>query len=173
MVAVLMWIALPGLPWKSWLKTGDFQSILKSEKFVDSPDPRVEKALKSLGLKYEVDKDGDYKLIYAVEGERTQVIFIISQTQKLGKLEIREIWSPVAKFTSAPPATLSQALLEQNASFKIGSYQYKKGGSAQFLVFTAHLPANISPEELGSVLSGVASTADAAEKEITGGGDDY
>lgn len=144
---------------------------LQASKTAGEPDPRVEKALKKLDLKYTVDNEGDFKLVFTTEGDRTQVVFINSKTETLRKMEIREIWSPAAKFSSKPSAALSQALLEKNASFKIGSYSYKKAGDAYFLVFTVQISANASAEELLSVVIGVAETADAAENEIMGSDD--
>ena len=152
-MAVLFGIAVPGFTQKARLQASE-------------PDQRVEKALKKLGLKYTVDKDGDFKLIFATEGDRTQVVFITSRTEMLRKMEIREIWSPAAKFSSTPPSALSQALLEKNGSFKIGSYAYKKADDVYFLVFIAQISANASAEELLSVVIGVAKTADATESEI-------
>jgi len=152
-MAVLFGIAVPGFTPKARLQAGE-------------PDQRVEKILKQLGLKYKVTEDGDFKLVLATEGDRTQVVFINSRTQTLEKMEIRQIWSPAAKFSSTPPLALSQALLEKNASFKIGSYAYEKADDVYFLVFHAQIPANASPEELISVMVGVAETADAAESDI-------
>ena len=152
-MAVLFGIAVPGFTPKARLQAS-------------GPDQRVEKALKKLGLKYKVTEDGDFKLVLTTEGDRTQVVFINSRTQTLKKMEIRQIWSPAAKFSSKPPLALSQALLEKNASFKIGSYAYEKAGDVYVLVFHAQIPANASPEELISVVIGVAETADAAESDI-------
>jgi len=100
------------------------------------------------------------------------VVFINSNTETLGKMEIREIWSPAAKFTSTPPSELSLALLEKNSTFKIGSYQYKKSRDNYYLVFSVHLSAEAPAEELGSIVAAVAKTADATEKEIMEN-DDY
>jgi hypothetical protein len=152
-IAVLFGIAVPGFTPKARLQAS-------------GPDQRVEKALKKLGLKYTVDKDGDFKLILATQGDRSQVVFISSDTETLRKMEIREIWSPAAKFSSTPPAPLSQALLEKNGSFKIGSYAYKKAGDVYVLVFHAQISANASAEELLSVVIGVAMMADATESDI-------
>ena len=152
-MAVLFGIAVPGFTQKARLQAS-------------GPDQRVEKALKKLGLKYTVDKDGDFKLVLPTQGDRTQVVFINSDTETLRKMEIREIWSPAAKFSSTPPSALSQALLEKNGSFKIGSYAYKKAGDVYVLVFHAQISANASAEELLSVVIGVAGVADAAESDI-------
>ncbi len=172
LMVVLFGIAIPGFTLEAPMQTRGFSSLLKEDRFAGNPDPRVEKALKKLGLKYEVDKDGDFKLIFSMEDERTQVVFINSTTETLGKMEIREIWSPTAKFSSAPSSALSQALLERNSTFKIGSYQYKKTSGGYYLIFSVHLSANASAEELGSIVGAVAQTADATEKEIMQN-DDY
>ena len=152
-MAVLFGIAVPGFTPKARLQAS-------------GPDQRVEKILKQLGLKYKVTEDGDFKLVFTTQGDRTQVVFINSRTETLRKMEIREIWSPAAKFSSTPPSALSQALLEKNGSFKIGSYAYKKAGDFYFLVFNVQISANASAEELLSVLIGVAETADATESDI-------
>ena len=152
-MAVLFGIVVSGFTPKARLQAGE-------------PDQRVEKALKKLGLKYTVTEDGDFKLIFTTQGDRTQLVFINSGTETFRKMEIREIWSPAAKFSSTPPSALSQALLEKNGSFKIGSYAYKKAGDVYFLVFNVQISANASAEELLSVLIGVAETADATESDI-------
>lgn len=169
LMAVLFAIAVPGFTPEAHPQA----KILPEEgQILGNPDPRVEKALKKLGLKYEVDKEGDFKLVFSIEEGRTQVVFINSATETLGKMEIREIWSPVAKFTSIPPSDLSLALLEKNGTYKIGGYQYKKSGSTYYLVFAVQLSAEAPAEELGSIVAAVAGTADATEKEIMGT-DDY
>jgi predicted SPOUT superfamily RNA methylase MTH1 len=154
-MAVLFGIAVPGFTQKARLQAGE-------------PDQRVEKALKKLGLKYKVDKEGDFLLVFATEGGRNQVVIINSRTETLRKMELREIWSPAAQFSSTPPSALSQALLEKNASFKVGSYAYKKAGEgdAYYLVFHAQISADASAEELLSVVIGVAGAADATESDI-------
>jgi hypothetical protein len=152
-MAVLFGIAVPGFTPKARLQAGE-------------PDQRVEKALKKLGLKYMVTESGNFKLVLPTEGDRTQVVFINSDTETLGKMEIREIWSPAAKFSSTPPSALSQALLEKNGPFKIGSYAYDKADDVYVLVFHAQIPADASAEELLSVAIGVAEMADATESDI-------
>ncbi|MDT7942747.1 MAG: hypothetical protein RQ993_05680, partial [Bacteroidota bacterium] len=125
-MAVLFATAVPGFTPKARMQAKGFSSLPEEDKTVRNPDPRVERALKKLGLKYKVDEDGDFKLVFAVEGNRTQVVIINSTTETLGKMEIREVWSPIAKFASNPSCELSMDLLEKHGTFKIGSYQYKK-----------------------------------------------
>jgi hypothetical protein len=172
-MAVLFATAVPGFIPKARMQAKGFSSLPAEDKTVRNPDPRVERALKKLGLKYEVDEDGDFKLVFAVEDNRTQVVIISSTTETLGKMEIREVWSPIAKFASTPPCDLSLDLLEKHGTFKIGSYQYKKLRSGSYLlVFIVHLSAEAPAEELGSIVRAVAITADETEKEIMES-DDY
>ncbi len=124
LMAVLFAIAVPGFTPKARMQAKGFSS-LPEDRTVGNPDPRVEKALKKLGLKYEVDKDGDFKLVFSVEDDRTQVVFINSTTETLGKMEIREIWSPTAKFSSTPPPALSLALLEKIAPLRLAAISTK------------------------------------------------
>jgi len=171
-MAVLFATAVPGFTPKARMQAKGSSSLPAEDKTVRNPDPRVEKALKKLGLKYEVDEDGDFKLVFAVEGNRTQVAFINSTTETLGKMEIREVWSPIAKFASTPPCDLSLNLLEKHGTFKIGSYQYKKLRSGSYLlVFIVHLSAKAPAEELGSIVGAVARTADETEMAIVGNDD--
>jgi hypothetical protein len=152
-MAVLFGIAVPGFTPKARLQAS-------------GPDQRVEKALKKLGIKYTMTESGDFKLVFTTEGDRTQVVIINSRTRTLNKMEIRQIWSLAAKFSSTPPSALSQALLEKNGSFKIGSYAYQKLDDGYVLFFHVKISANASAEELLSVVIGVAETADATESDI-------
>jgi hypothetical protein len=160
-MAVLFATAVPGFIPKARMQAKGFSSLRAEDKTVRNPDPRVEKALKKLGLKYEVDEDGDFKLVFAVEDNR-------STTETLGKMEIREVWSLIAKFASNSTCDLSLELFEKHGTFKIGSYQYKKLRSGSYLlVFIVHLSA----EELGSIVRAVARTADETEMAIVGDDD--
>ena len=92
-MAVLFATAVPGFTPKARMQPNRFAFLPAEDKTVRNPDSRVEKALKKLGLKYEVDEDGDFKLVFAVEDNR-------STTETLGKMEIREVWSPIANTNS-------------------------------------------------------------------------
>jgi hypothetical protein len=171
-MAVLFATAVPGFTPKARMQAKGFSSLPEEDKTVRNPDPRVEKALKKLGLKYKVDENGDFYLVLALEDNRTQVVIISSTTATLGKMEIREVWSPIAKFASTPPCELSLELLEKHSTFKIGSYQYKKLRSGSYLlVLIVHLSAKAPAEELGSIVRAVARTADETEIAIVGNDD--
>jgi hypothetical protein len=54
-------------------------------------DPRLRKTLNSVALKYSEMKDGDFKLHFSVDDERTHLVFAESKTTTLGIIEVREV----------------------------------------------------------------------------------
>ncbi len=136
-------------------------------------DPAVAKHLKDLGYEYEIDEDGDYKLLMAVgETERSQIVFVRSAVEDYGKLRLREIWSYAYKAPGESlPSVVANRLLDASNSLILGSW-VKQGGSA---VYVAKIPAAASTEELDDAIAGAANTADEMELELTAdaGSDDY
>ncbi len=133
-------------------------------------DPRVEKQLQALGLKYQVDKDGDYKLVFQAGDNRTQVVFINSATNKVSGVEIREIWSPAYVGKEPPSGELLQKVLEDSQKRTLGSWQLmvNKDRSQFVLNYAVKLPVE-GDDALVKVACGVcAQTADKLENEISG-----
>lgn len=58
------------------------------------PDKAVGRVLKQLDYPYEIDEDGDYKLVFDAGEDRTQLVFVRSSVEEFGSHKIREIWSP-------------------------------------------------------------------------------
>ncbi len=104
--------------------TAPLAAQVGSEGAKPQPDYRVERALKELELDYTLDEDNDFKLLYEVAGdppveaggkkeERTQLVYVFSNTERYGKLEIREVWAPVMVADSLS-AEVANRLLEAN-----------------------------------------------------------
>lgn len=55
-------------------------------------DHRVEKNLKELEYKYTILKDGAFKLVFNLDDNRSQVVFIESNSENYRNFEVREIW---------------------------------------------------------------------------------
>ncbi|MEO1069037.1 MAG: hypothetical protein AAFW95_07935, partial [Cyanobacteria bacterium J06638_6] len=136
----------------------------------DGPDARVEAALDSLGLTYDVQTNGSIKVTMRFEGDRTQAVYISSATSTLGNMELRKVSSP-ANLTEGPiPTDVANTLLRENASKKLGAWQTVELQDQRLLtLFTAQINANSSPEELKAALGAVLITADEMEVELTGG----
>ncbi len=140
-------------------------------------DPRVKAALDRLGIKYEVDRDGDYKLIRNVpDSSRTQLVFIDSKTYSLDGIgEIREIWAPAMRSTTPFPASVANRLLRNSFQMKLGAWEIYGGSraSAYMAVFSAKVGAELDGDTLRTTIDLVMQNADQMEKELTGGKDDF
>src|SRR5689334_626624 len=67
-----------------------------------TPDPALKVQLDSLDLKYEVDSDGDYKVVFDLGGGRSQLVWLRSAVETYGSLKVREIWSVGYKHGGKP-----------------------------------------------------------------------
>lgn len=130
-----------------------------------TPDKAVGRVLDTLEYPYEIDEDGDYKMVFDVEGDRTQLVFVRSAVEEYGKHRIREVWSPGYRASSnAFSAEVANRLLEDAQDAKLGGW-VKQDTLAMFVV---KVDANASAEALGDAIEAAAHTADAMEAELTG-----
>ena len=137
-----------------------------------SADATVERQIKKAGYdNYKVDDDGDFKMTVDV-GNRTQLIYVISHTETVGSLTVREIWSPAFKTHGNLSNADAIRMLVDNNSKKIGAWRLYGKDDKQMAVFAIHLSADASADELKSAIKYVATVADQMEKEMTDGKDD-
>ncbi|UNK57317.1 YbjN domain-containing protein [Pseudoxanthomonas daejeonensis] len=131
-------------------------------------DPSVAAMLDELGYKYEVDGDGDYKMIMALEGkdnaERSQLVFVRSPVETYGTHRIREIWSPAYKSSGAFPGPVANRLLEASNDLKLGAW-VKHNGHALLVV---KLDAAAGAEALDQAINAAVTSADEMERELAG-----
>lgn len=133
-------------------------------------DPAIAAQLKKLGYEYEVDEDGDYKLTFGLDGDRSQLAFVLSNTEEFGKLRVREVWAPAYRASGeAFPAEVANRLLEDSQDSKLGGW-VKQGNMA---VFVVKIAANASTDELDDALDYVLRSADEMEAELTPGQDEF
>lgn len=152
------------------------------------PDARVKAALDAIGYKYEVDEDNDYKLVPLPTEQtgakpdgtliwRTQIVYINSNTEKYGTLEIREVLSPAFLSNGPLPSDVANRLLRENNSVKLGAWRLvviNTGPNAgkYLAMFAAQIAADSDAESLRLTIKSVILIADRMEKELTGK-DDY
>lgn len=135
----------------------------------EAADARVEKALTEHGLKYELDSDGDYRVVFAWEEDgRSQLVIIMSGTEMVDDVEIREVRSAGFSSDEALPCSTARMLLSENASFKIGAWETVNIAGQTLAIFTARIRADASPEQLATVARVVGSNADELEKQLLG-----
>ena len=136
-----------------------------------APDAAVRAQLDGLGYTYEIDGDGDFRLVFNVDeaGTRTQLVFVRSSVEDYGNLRIREVWSPGYVSASGPfPAAVANRLLEASMQAKLGAWT-RTGDHAFFVV---RLPADADAETLDTAITAAITSADAMEAELTPGKDE-
>jgi hypothetical protein len=131
-------------------------------------DSRVKATLDKLGYKYEVLPTGAFKLVVEMGDGRSQLVFIDSQTESLGKFEIRQILSPGYQSNGPLSAAVANKLLEYSANQKLGAWQIFKSDDSNLAVFTAKIAASSDPESLENSMMAVVQSADEVEKELSG-----
>ena len=131
-------------------------------------DQRVEALLGELELKYQIDSDGDFRLILKLDSGRTQLVFVNSRTETLDEFEIREIWSVAYVASTSLSSFTANMLLLDSYKKKIGAWQTVKDDGKYIVMFAAKIPADCEASMLNSTLWGVAESADQMERDLTG-----
>jgi hypothetical protein len=151
-------------------------------------DPRVKTALDQIGYKFQLTEDNDYKLV-PIETEqagtgangkavfRSQLVYVNSNVEKYGTLEIREVLSPAFLSNGPLSAAVANRLLRENNSVKLGSWRLvviNSGANAgkYLAMYAAQIAADSDAEALRLTIKSVILIADRMEKELTGT-DDY
>ena len=127
-------------------------------------DAAIARHLEKLEYKYEVDEDGDYQMVFDVEGDRTQMVYVRSSVEAFGSHNIREVWSPgyVSK-TKQFPEAVANRLLEDSQDAKMGGW-VKQDKTAMFVV---KIDADATTDQLSDAIDAAIRTADAMELELT------
>ena len=151
-------------------------------------DPRVKAALDEIGYKFQLTEDNDYKLVpiqteqsgTTPEGKpnfRSQLVYVNSNVEKYGTLEIREVLSPAFLSNGPLSSAVANRLLRENNSVKLGSWRLvviNSGTNAgkYLAMYAAQIAADSDAEALRLTIKSVILIADRMEKELTGT-DDY
>ncbi len=138
-------------------------------------DTRVKNALEEADLKYSIADNGNFKLVFELDGKRTQLVIIKSGTFEYGGMEIREIISIAAKSDNKKffKRDLLFDVLERNETYKLGAWQIDGGEAPYFLEFSIKVSANANPDVLKQVLFLASKVADELEEELSGDADEY
>ncbi len=131
-------------------------------------DKRINQQLQAADLKYTIDDDGDYRLLFSTKDERSQQVFMKASTERYDDFEIREIFSPVLQPDKPMSTALMSKLLAHNNTVKIGAWRTMGPPDALTLVFAVQLDAAANQSTLLSVLEAVVNTADDMELELSG-----
>ncbi len=139
-----------------------------------SPDPSIAPLLKEMGYEYEVDDDGDYKLVMAMpDSDRTQLVFVRSTVERFGATAVREVWSPAwaGEGDGDFPAAVANRLLQAAGELKLGGW----ARHGRYAVMVVQVDAAASAGTLEDAITSAAMAADRMELELSGlaGDDEY
>lgn len=131
-------------------------------------DARAETALKKTGYKYSVTELGNFRISFALDDNRSQLVVVSSTTQKFGEMETRRIGSTVMLTKEMPSADVLAKLLMDNVPQKSGAFELTKTDNGYKVTYAAKIDANAPPAVLKETLRIVMLSADNKEKELTG-----
>lgn len=133
-------------------------------------DRRVTKALDRARIAYEVDDQGDVRVSFLTGEGRSQMVVVRSPTGTFGVLDVREVVSAAYRSpTMALPAEVANRLLELSGRARLGGWS--RQGPMALLV--TRVAADADAKELADAIEYTARAADAAERELNGGKDEY
>lgn len=137
----------------------------------DKPDPLIKRHLEAKATPYEVDDDNDYSILVDMGDGRTQQVYVISDTNRVDGINVREVWSTgyQALEKGMIPAKVANRLLEHSHEVILGSWVKQD----DYAVFVIKIPADASADQLDSAIDSAASTADELEKKFTGDEDQF
>lgn len=133
-------------------------------------DASVAQRLDARGVKYVIDEDGDYRVIYQYADEgRTQMAFVSGTTEDLAGFRIREVFAPAARLEEdGIDGARALALLADSRSRKLGAWET----AGNVLYFVIKLPDSVDGAALEAALDIVAQVADDQEIEFSGDRDE-
>jgi hypothetical protein len=135
-------------------------------------DRKCQKLLDKANLVYEIDSDGDFKLVVKVQDNRTQLVWVYSNTLTYDDVEVRTIMSPalVADSDEALTAETMRLLLVDNFENKMGAWEVVERPDGGIVIqYVVKPPADASAEDLRSLIGLAAIAADMIEQQITSG----
>ncbi|MDW8417374.1 MAG: hypothetical protein RML92_07500 [Bacteroidia bacterium] len=138
---------------------------------ISAQNPKIKRIIDQVGLKYIVDKDGDFKMTFDVGEGRTQLVFVMSSVEEIGGQSIVQIWSPAYKQAEISKETLAKLAVDGRQR-KVGGWELTTASNQVFAVFKVKIPLSaLTPDFMRSVCAGVASAADQMERDIMGSDD--
>lgn len=136
----------------------------------ESGNAILEIKLKATGLPFEIDQDGDFKVLVNWEQDkRSQLVYVSPEVDEFSGMPHYTAFAPAALLNGdvTLDAGRMRSLLEKNANYKVGGWMV--AGNA--LYFGAKLSTDVSPEQLRKLLAALAEEADNLEMELTPGED--
>lgn len=130
-------------------------------------DAGIEALLKQANTPYEIDKDGDYKIVIEWSKEkRSQLVYVGGTPETFADMPVYDVFAPAsATGEEGLGQKEANALLEASGSLKMGAWELRGDGA----YFVVKVPAGkLTAEQFDKILSLAAETADNYELEHSG-----
>ena len=129
-------------------------------------DASVEARLDARGIKYDIDKDGDYTITISYDKDgRSQLVFVSGTVETVAGLVIREVYASAGKVKEdGIDGTKALKLLAESFEKKVGGWEL----SGNTLLYVIKLPDSIDASGLESAIKIAAEIADDKEIELSG-----
>jgi hypothetical protein len=129
-------------------------------------DASVRRRLEDRGVKFDIDKDGDFRIVYNYAQEkRSQLVYVSGDTQSHSGVLIRKVFSPAAMLSQNPiDGVRALELLRDADTNKMGAWEISGG----VLFLSIKLPDSASATELKAAMDIAAELADNMEIKISG-----
>lgn len=126
-------------------------------------NPAIERLLRERELNFEVDDDGDYKMVFETGEGRSQLVFVRSAFERYEDYKTIRVIS-VAYTGGLTKPMMTDLLLRHH---KVGAWLVERvNETAKFhVLYVAQLPADIMATDFESCVRGVALTADELERD--------
>lgn len=133
-------------------------------------DPAVAATLEKAKLQYEVTEEGDFKLLYQLDGGRTQTAYVNSKLREFGSMKLREVWSIAVNSATELDAKTTSRLLVENSENELGGWRMTSGEkNSRIAYYCVPVDFDCDAATLAKVLEFVVKTADRKEQELTQG----
>ena len=127
-------------------------------------DATIESLLKQADTPYEIDKDGDYKIVIEwTKEKRSQLVYVGGSPETFADMPVYDVFAPALEVDDGGLSQAdANALLKASGDLKLGAWELRGDGA----YFVAKVPAgNLTAEQFDKILSLAAETADNFELE--------
>ena len=123
---------------------------------------KIERQLKSLKYKYNIDSEGDFRVYVKTRSGKEAVVGVASAPVKIcSRFEIRNIWSVASRIPGSLPENLAESLLYDTwTNLEMGSWALagKTSEGKNVLLYLTRIPADSPKQVLDNAIK------DAAER---------
>ena len=129
--------------------------------------PDLAAVITGAGYPASPDADGDFVVTLKWPSGRQQSGWVLNQPQGVGNLTAREVRS-VAAILSKPLSKKNMARLMLENGQTLGGWQVYQNDGQTYVVYSLHVPVDVSSAALDSAIQLVLDWADQEEKILTG-----